>query len=61
MCLYIKVTNDKYELPLAVADTPTELAAMTGDNINTIYTQVCRAKKGEKRYGFCRFLKIEID
>ena len=30
MTLYLKVTRDKYELPVAVADTPSELAKMVG-------------------------------
>lgn len=30
MTLWLKVTNDKYELPLAVADTKKELAKMLG-------------------------------
>jgi len=30
MTLWLKVTNDKYELPLAVADTKRELAEMLG-------------------------------
>lgn len=29
-CLYICVTKDKYRLPIAVADSPTELAEMLG-------------------------------
>ena len=30
MKLYMAVTNDEYELPVAVADSKTELANMTG-------------------------------
>ena len=30
MTLWLKVTNDKYELPLAVSDTKKELAEMLG-------------------------------
>ena len=30
MTLYMKVTRDKYELPLAVAETKAELARMIG-------------------------------
>lgn len=30
MTLYIKVTQDKFELPIAVADTARELADMVG-------------------------------
>ena len=30
MTLYIRTTADKYELPIAVADSPKELAQMLG-------------------------------
>lgn len=30
MMLYLAVTNDEYELPVAVADSKSELARMTG-------------------------------
>lgn len=34
--LYMEVTKDKYELPLAVADSPWELAKMRGVSVYTI-------------------------
>lgn len=62
MCVYMKVTKDKYELPLAVADSPAELAAMTGDSIKTIWSAVSRAKhRSNPKYKNHRFLKVEID
>lgn len=62
MCVYMKITKDKYELPLAVADSPAELAAMTGDSIKTIYSSVSREKRRTNpKYKNHRFLKIEID
>ena len=62
MCVYMKVTKDEFELPLAVADSPAELAAMTGDSINTIYSAVSREKcRTNPKYKNHRFLKVEID
>lgn len=42
--LYLAVTPDKYELPLAVADNVTELAKMLDIPPFTIYTAVRRNK-----------------
>lgn len=39
-CLYIKVTRDKYELPLFVADTAREMAEHEGNTENTIYSSI---------------------
>lgn len=45
--LYIAVTLDKYELPLAVADTPAELARLMGTTCNSVLSSIAH---GEKRY-----------
>lgn len=36
MTLYMKVTRDKYELPIAVADTKAELARIVGVSLSSI-------------------------
>lgn len=48
MTLYVAVTNDRYELPIAVAETQTELAIMVGVDISTICKQIKRRAAGEK-------------
>ena len=48
MVLYVAVTNDRYELPIAVAETQTELAIMVGVDISTICKQIKRRAAGEK-------------
>ena len=41
--VWMKVTNDKYELPVAVADTSDELAAMVGiKSGNNIRRMMCK-------------------
>ena len=40
--LYIACTNDEYELPIAVADTATELARMVGITRDSLYTMLTR-------------------
>lgn len=43
--LYICVTRDKYELPLAVADTPEALAKMCGVSAGTVLSVISHAKQ----------------
>ena len=43
--LYIAHTMDEYELPIAVADSPTQLARMLGVKPDTVISAVSRQKK----------------
>lgn len=40
------MTNDKYELPVAVADTAAELARMVGIKPESIYSIISRERHG---------------
>ena len=40
--VYIKVTKDKYEYPLEMADSVSELARITGEHVTTIYHNISR-------------------
>lgn len=53
MKLYMKVTKDEYQLPLAVADSAQELAAMVGASTNTV--QSCISKK------YPQWIRVVID
>ncbi len=44
--LWLKVSSDQYELPLAVADSAVELATLCGVTVNTIYAQMSRVRAG---------------
>lgn len=44
--IYMKTTLDKFELPIAVADTIKELAAITGNSYGTIATSISKNRKG---------------
>ena len=55
--LYICVTKDKYRLPLAVADSPTELAEMMGVDRSSVVRAIkkfnfdtARGKKPSGKY-----------
>lgn len=55
--IYIMVTKDKYEHPIAIADTVKELSVMTGKSENAIRSGISKQKQGYRS----RFYKIETD
>lgn len=44
--LWMKVTADKYEFPVLICDSITELAELTGKTEANIRSIVCKAEKG---------------
>ena len=54
----MEVTRDKYELPVAIADTATELSIITNTSMNTICSSACHAKR---RGGRSRFIKVILE
>ena len=56
--LWIKVSNDKYELPLAVGDTAQELANLCGTTKNAIITSRYHFKVGDVK--FTPYRKVRI-
>lgn len=50
--LYVKATQDEYELPEAVADTPTELAEMLGTTRNVVESSISHKRRGWYRMDF---------
>lgn len=46
MKLYLKVTSDEYELPLAVADNRKVLAEMIGTTPEYVSSQISKKRKG---------------
>ena len=48
MTLYMAVTDDEYELPLAVCDLPSALARKLGVNTNTVAKELCYDRKGNR-------------
>lgn len=53
MKLYMKVTTDKYELPLIVEDSPTRLAERLGLKVGSVTSMVSKNRSG--------FVKVEVD
>ena len=55
--VWLKVSADKYELPLAVANTGEELARVCGVSPNNVYSTMTKAKRlGHK----CKYIRVEI-
>ena len=59
MKVYIHVTRDKYELPLAIADSPSELARIIGVNRKTINSTLTLFRQG--KYKSPQYQEVEID
>lgn len=56
--LYLKVTNDKYELPIVVADSSLELAKLCGISQRSVLNCIHRHEfKGRPS----SYIKVEID
>lgn len=55
--LYMLVTKDELELPIAVADSPAELGRMIGVNANTISSAISKA---ESRGNKSRYVRVEV-
>ena len=53
------MTNDEYELPLAVADSVVELSKMIGVSCANIYSNISRGTKGMQ--SGITFLKLEFE
>ena len=56
--LYMQVTMDEYELPLAVADNATELARMLKLKPDSVRSMMHHCKKNGWK---CCYVKVEVD
>lgn len=59
MKLWMKVTDDEYELPIAIGDSAKELAARVGVTENVVHTLVYRKRKGINKSSI--YVKVEIE
>lgn len=58
MTIYMKVTKDRFSLPVAVADSPKELAALCGVSPNAIYSGFSHEKRGDWK---SPYVKVVVD
>ena len=59
MTVWMEITLDEYELPVAVADTSFELSRMRGFEKRKVLKDMWRWKNGKMPN--CRYRKVEID
>lgn len=55
--VYMKVTDDKYELPVLVADTVRKLAELDGVGESYVFSEIYRGEKGGKS----QYIRVLID
>ena len=58
--IWIAYSKEKPGIPIAVADTCEQLAALVGVHRGTVMSEACRAKKGEK-IKHAIYAKVEVD
>lgn len=54
----MEVTKDKYELPVAIADTPTQLAKICHTSASNIYSSAYKRERGIKNG---RFIRVNLE
>lgn len=60
MHVWLEVTKDKYELPLAISDTARELAEIVGVSKNTILSTRCHAMSGKGKWKNSKYIMVDI-
>ena len=61
MRVYMLVTADKYELPLAVRDTVGEIADLLGRLKYDVYASISKKQVSQEKYNGFRYKIIKID
>lgn len=61
MIIYMYVEKDEYELPLAIADSPKELAEICGVTRASVSSGVCHDSKGRCNSRFKRVIVEDND
>ena len=59
MTLYMKVTKDEYELPIAVAETQAELAHMLGVKPMLVYNGIRSIRTGQVKHSSYKIVEVE--
>lgn len=59
MKVYMEITKDEYQLPVAVADTVKDLAKKIGTRANSISSALCKQRKGVHIKS--RYIEVELD
>ena len=57
--VWMQITRDEYELPVAVADTAQELADIVGTTKNNVNSCASHVRRG--RFKWSRFIRVQVD
>ena len=57
--VYMKVTNDRYELPIAIEDTAKALARKLGVGVSCIHSPISLEKSGKVKHSSYKRVEIE--
>ena len=60
MKLYMIISADKYELPLAVRDTAVDIAKLLGRQPNEIYVAITKKSVSQDTYNGYRYRIIKV-
>ena len=55
--VYMKITRDEYELPVAVADSAAELSRILGLSVNTVRNAIGNARR---RIGQSQYIRVDV-
>ncbi len=61
MKVYMAISDDKFELPVAIADTIVELARLTETTARTVENHVAQRNNKYRRKDGLRFVSVLID
>lgn len=56
--MYMAVTADKYELPVAIGETASELARTLGVSTNSILSSITKKQSGKCRK--MKYVKVDV-
>lgn len=56
--IWMLVTEDKYEFPIYICDSPKELAKLCGVTPGTVRAAVCHCEKENRK--FSRYRRVEV-
>lgn len=61
MTLYLRVTDDEYEFPIAVADSQAELARLLGLSLNTVNCAYHFIRTGKYKDSSYKIVEVDDD
>ena len=61
MTVYMEITLDEYELPVAIADSVVELAKICKTSANTIKSTMSHVKNHTSSVKRSKYIKVQID